>query len=118
MISSPMNCKKNSVGITKCSQIGFPQTQILCKKLGLRFGHLFFFHCIIAFDLLHPEVGNAVFSEYKLLLHGSCSIYSSSSSESDKNSCRLFAGTSSSEESSVGESLLSDGRLSYNPKTS
>ncbi|GFS84577.1 uncharacterized protein TNCV_4607241 [Trichonephila clavipes] len=44
-----------------------------------------------------------VFSRNELLHRGSCSVV-----ESDENSCRLFAGISSSEESSVNASLLSD----------
>ncbi|GFT06761.1 hypothetical protein TNCV_643151 [Trichonephila clavipes] len=45
---------------------------------------------------LHPEVGNSVFPEHKQLHPRSCSVSISSSSESDENSSRLFALTSSS----------------------
>ncbi|GFW45671.1 hypothetical protein TNCV_3246081 [Trichonephila clavipes] len=94
---------------------GIHKPRFYGKVLKLRFGPLFF-HCLITFDLLHPEVENAVFSEYNGFV--SCPIFSSSSSESDDDSSRLFAVTSSSEESSVGASLLSDGRLSNNSKAS
>ncbi|GFU27266.1 hypothetical protein TNCV_1694261 [Trichonephila clavipes] len=53
------------------------------------------------YKALHPGIENKVFCEHELLLRESCLICSSSSSESDECSSRFFAGTASSEESSV-----------------
>ncbi|GFX35101.1 hypothetical protein TNCV_2330411 [Trichonephila clavipes] len=97
-----MNCTKKSVGITKCSNMVSTNPNLM-EKIGISIWTSLSFRCLIAFDLLHPDVGNAVFSEYKLLQPGSCSISSSSSSESHENSNRLFIGTSSFEKSTVGD---------------
>ncbi|GFU22042.1 hypothetical protein TNCV_405881 [Trichonephila clavipes] len=81
------------------------------EKIATSVCTFLFFHFLITFDLLHTEVGNAAFSEYNYCTLGLARFLIRLLQNRTKIPVDyIFAGTSSSEESFVGETLLSDGR--------